>query len=90
MERVLLGDLYSWEIKAQVDPLQWVIHLRLVRHWTKKEIPLVRGMLKEWTKVNDCVYRRSQWKRHDFRALIVLKGLGPLQDVNPFLIGEDE
>jgi len=80
----MLGDVHAWDVETQADPLRRVIHLRLNRYWTKKEIPLIRAFLKMWCDANDCVYQRSSWKYRDFRALIMLKGLGPKREVNPF------
>jgi|SaaInlStandDraft_6_1057023.scaffolds.fasta_scaffold00043_17 hypothetical protein len=82
--RSLLGDLYSWELKPQVDPLRWVVHLRLKRWIRKEEVPFLRSLLSEWCEANDAVYRKSTWKKWDFRALIFIKGLGPVQDNSPF------
>ena len=82
--RALLGDLYAWDLIPQVDPLQWVFHLRLRRHFTKEEIPIFRSMLKAWCDANDAVYKKSHWKKWDFKALILIKGLGPVQDNNPY------
>ena len=82
-ERSLLGDLYAWDLKPQVDPLRWVFHLRLHRRIRKEEVPFFRSLLKEWCEANDAVYKRSQWSKWDFRALILIKGLGPVQDSCP-------
>jgi hypothetical protein len=40
--------------------------------------------LKEWCEANDAVYKRSEWNKYDFKALILIKGLGPIQDNTPF------
>lgn len=82
--RSLLGDLHSWNVTPQVDPLRWVVHLRLWRHIRKEEVPLFRALLTEWCDANDAVYKKSRWKKWDFKALILLKGLGPRQDNSPF------
>jgi hypothetical protein len=82
--RSLLGDLLSFEVKPQVDPLRWVVHLRLRRHFTRQEIPILRSLLREWCEANDAVYHKSQWNKWDFKALIFIKGLGPVQDNSPF------
>lgn len=83
-QRALLGDLHAWDLKPQVDPLQWVFHLRLRRHIRKEEVSFFRSLLKEWCEVNDAVYKKSHWKKWDFKALILIKGLGPMQDNSPF------
>jgi hypothetical protein len=85
LNQALLGDIYSWDLEAEADPLRRVLHLRLQRHWQKKEVPLVRELLREWAKANDCVYRRSFYKNYTFKALIMLKGLSPKKEVNPML-----
>ena len=82
--RALLGDLYAWKLDPQVDPLQWVLHLRLHRHLRKEEIPIFRSMLTAWCEANDAVYKKSLWSKWDFRALILLKGLGPLKENSPY------
>jgi hypothetical protein len=83
-ERSLLGSLYGWDIQPQVDPLKWVFHLRLKRHIHKDEVPFFRSLLKEWCEANDAVYKKSHWKKWDFKAVILIKGLGPVQDNSPF------
>jgi len=40
--------------------------------------------LKEWCEANDAVYRKSEWSKRDFKALIIIKGLGPEQNNSPF------
>lgn len=83
-QRVLLGDLYAWDMKPQVDPLKWVFHLRLHRHIKKEEVPFFRSVLKGWCEANDAVYQKSNWKKYDFKAIIYIKGLGPVQDNKPY------
>ena len=83
-QRSLLGDLYAWELKPQADPLQWVLHLRLHRQVKKEEVPFFRSFLKQWCEANDAVYRKSVAKKWDFKALILIKGLGPVQNNSPF------
>jgi len=83
-KRALLGDLYAWDLVPQVDPLQWVFHLRLHRRLKKEEISLFRSILKAWCDANDAVYKKSLWDKWDFKALILIKGLGPLKDNSPY------
>lgn len=85
LERTLLGELASWAVESRSDPLHLVLHLRLRADWSREDVNRLRQILKDWTEANDCVYRRSEYKRKDFRALIVLKGLGPLHKTNPYL-----
>ena len=82
--RALLGELYGWDLIPQVDPLEWVFHLRLTRHIRKEEVAFFRSLLKEWCEANDAVYKKSHWKKWDFKAIILIKGLGPVQDSSPF------
>lgn len=83
-KRSLQGDLYGWDLIPQVDPLKWVFHLRLLRHIQKGEVPFFRSLLKEWCKANDAVYQKSEWGKWDFKALIIIKGLGPIRENDPF------
>jgi len=85
MNWALLGDVISWTVEDQPDPLRKVLVIRLNRYWTKAEVPHLRVFLRLWCEANDCVYQRSQWEKRDFRALIILKGLGPKRDINPLL-----
>lgn len=85
LNHALLGDIHSWDLEAEADPLRKVLHLRLHRRWRKEEVPLVRGILSEWAKANNCTYRRSFYKHRDFRALIMLRGLGPVQEHDPMM-----
>lgn len=85
LERMMLGEIHAWWVEDTPDPLRWVLHLRLKRHWDAEEVNLVRGILKTWAEANDAIYRRSQWKGRDLRALLIAKGLGPPKDINPFL-----
>jgi hypothetical protein len=84
VNRALLGDLHAWDLLGDADPLKRTVLLRKKQDWRREEVPLVRSLLKEWAEKNDCVYKRSQWKKKDFCALILLKGLGPLRDESPF------
>lgn len=85
IHRALLEEPIAWELEEQPDPLRRVLHLRLFRYWREDETRLLREMLKAWCVANDCKYQRSVTKKQDYRALIMLKGLGPLQENNPFL-----
>ena len=40
--------------------------------------------VKEWCEANDAVYKKSHWSKWDFKALILIKGLGPVRDNSPF------
>ena len=85
VHRALLEEPIEWELESQADPLRKVLHLRLLRSWNKEELPVLRAMLKAWCEVNDCKYQRALVRKRDYRALIMLRGLGPLQENNPFL-----
>lgn len=85
MSWALLGDVSSWAVEDQPDPLRRVLVIQLNRYWTKKDVQHLRAFLRLWCNANDCVYQRSQWERQEFKALIILKGLGPKREVNPFL-----
>ena len=84
LNRSLMGDLHGWDVEEEADPLRRVLYLRFKRPIRKLEVPFIRGMLMMWAETNDCVYRRSKYKKHDFRALIVLKGLGPPREKSPW------
>tara|TARA_Y100000034_G_C6870045_1_gene397058 strand:+ start:256 stop:543 length:288 start_codon:yes stop_codon:yes gene_type:complete len=84
LNRALLGDLHAWEVYEQTDPLKRILHLRFHRRVRKEEVPLLRELLKLWCEVNDCVYRKSEYKGYDFKAVILLKGLGPEKNETPF------
>ena len=84
MNRALLGELYAWELVPQVDPLKWGVHLRLHRKIRKEEVPFFRSILSAWCEANDAVYKRSEWDKWDFKAIIFIKGLGPVQDNVPY------
>jgi len=84
INRALLGDVYGWDVLEQEDPLRRVLHLRLHRKFRKEEVPFIRSLLKAWCEANDCVYRKSDYKGRDLKALIVLKGLGPERDESPY------
>ena len=51
---------------------------------TNEQFKLLRSYLDAWCEANDCVYKRSHWKKWDFKAKILIKGLGPKQNNNPF------
>ena len=84
IRRATLGSLVSWEVRDETDPLRKVLVLRYDRMLTKEEIPHIRALLKGWADINDCVYKKSDWGRNEFCALILLRGLGPEQTNNPY------
>ena len=61
-----------------------MFHLRLHRRLKKEEIPVFRSMLKAWCDANDAVYKKSLWDKWDFKALILIKGLGPPKENSPY------
>jgi len=77
-------DIYGWDLLETADPLKWVLHLRFKSKMTDEQYRLVRQYLDAWCNVNDCVYKKSHWKKWDFKAKILIKALGPIQDNNPF------
>ena len=83
VENLLLLDLYGWELQKTSDPLKRILFFRFQRTLTEKEFRWLREFLKAWCNVNDCTYNKSVWKKYDFKAVIYLKGLGPLQNNNP-------
>jgi len=66
------------------DPLQWVLHIRLHRNFDPVEKAPVREMLKAWSEKNGCPYRRSEFHKQDFRAVIIVPGWGPESDKVPY------
>ena len=77
-------DLFGWDLLETADPLKWILHLRFKHKLNDEEFRLVRSYLDAWCNSNDCVYKRSHWKKWDFKAKILIKGLGPKQDNDPF------
>ena len=84
LNRAVLEGLWGWELREDVDPLRWRLQLRFKEPVRTAELPFIREALRAWAAVNSCVYRRSEVKGRDFYALIVLKGLRPEQNNNPF------
>ena len=83
-ESLIPMDIYGWDLLETADPLKWVLHLRFKSKLTDKQFRLVRTYLDAWCNVNDCTYKKSHWKKWDFKAKILIKGLGPKQDKHPF------
>lgn len=77
-------DLFGWDLLETADPLKWILHLRFKSNMTDEQFRLVRSYLDAWCNVNDCVYKRSHWKKTDIKAKLLVKGLGPKQNTNPF------
>ena len=84
LNKALFEGLHGWELRGDVDPLRWRLQIRFREHVRQAELPFIRQALASWTEVNDCVYRRSQFDKRDLFILLVLKGLRPEQDNNPF------
>jgi hypothetical protein len=80
-----LGDLYGWDVYPTSDPLRRVLHLQFSRDIRKSEVPDLRALLRGWAKANNCEYRKSDWEGRDFKALIILRGLGPRSEENPLV-----
>ena len=84
LNKALLEGLLGWELRGDVDPLRWRLQIRFKEPVKQAELPFIRQALASWADVNDCVYRRSQFNKCDLYVLLVLKGLRPEQDNNPF------
>jgi len=82
--RASLGSLQRWDVRDEADPLRRVLLLRFAFPIRQQEAALLRGMLAKWAEMNNCVYRRSDWKGGDFCALIILKGLRPVSREVPW------
>lgn len=82
-ESMIPLDLFGWDLLATADPLKWVLHLRFKNKLTDDSFKQVRTYLSAWCNVNDCVYKKSHWKKWDFKAKILIKALGPKQDNHP-------
>ncbi len=80
---VTSGDCEAWDLYKDADPLKRVLHLRYRRKLSKTDVLPLRDLLKIWCKANDCVYKHSEWGGKDFKALIILKGLGPVMEKVP-------
>ena len=78
------ADLYAWDLLETADPLKWILHLRFKKKLNDEEYKLVRSVLDAWCEANKCVYKRSNWKKYDFKAKILLRGLGPERNKSPF------
>lgn len=89
LHRAFLGGWVGWELKPDVDPLKWVLHLRFQLPLRREEVPFIRDLLSQWADANDAVYRRSEWKGQDFHGLLYIKGLKPEKNINPFASKED-
>lgn len=83
-ESMIPLDLYGWDLLETADPLKRVLHLRFKSKLSNEEFRLVRSYLDAWCEVNDCVYKKSHWKKWDFKAKILIKGLGPIRNNHPF------
>lgn len=81
----VMGDLYAWDVlEVESQPLQYVLHLRFFSLLDKDKAKNLRGYLSSWADANDAVYRKSFWKKKDFKALVLVKGLGPEMTKSPF------
>ena len=83
-ESLIPMDLFGWDLLDTADPLKWVLHLRFKSRMTDEQFKLVRSYLNAWCNVNNCTYKRSNWKKTDIKAKILIKGLGPKQNNHPF------
>jgi len=82
--RALDGYIVRAEVEGRTDPLQWVLVLTSEFSWS---VPLVSGLrkvLQDWCKTNRAEYKRSDWERNVFKALILVRGLGPEMNLNPY------
>lgn len=82
--RALDGDIVEATLEPRTDPLQWVLVLRSKWSWS---VPLVRGLrqiLKDWCGANRAEYKKSDWQEDVFKALIIIRGLGPEMCINPY------
>lgn len=83
-ESLIPVDIYGWDLLETADPLKWILHLRFKSKMTDEQFRLVRSYLDAWCESNDCVYKRSHWKKYDMKAKVLIKALGPVQNNNPF------
>ena len=79
-----LDGVRTWDVRDDADPLKKVVHFRFARPLRSEIVAPLRNLLAGWADCNDCVYRRSEWKGHEFTALILLKGLTPPSNKSPF------
>lgn len=84
INRALDGAVYSWELKSQADPLSWVLIVTMTRPFFTKEVRFLREQLRLWAQINDAVYQRSTWEKFQFKGLLLLRGLGPLMNIDPY------
>lgn len=87
--RALDGDVVAAVLEPRTDPLQWVLVLTSAGGWLPETVRGLRQLLKSWAQVNDAEYARSDYDRRTLCALIVLRGLGPERNVNPFVEDRD-
>jgi hypothetical protein len=83
MNRALDDEIYSWDLRERADPLSWVLVITLKRKILSQEARILREQLSLWAEVNDAKYQRSTWEKYQFKALLLIKGLGPVQQTNP-------
>ena len=77
-------DIYGWDLLETADPLKYILHLKFHNKMTDEEYKNLRSYLDAWCNVNDCTYKKSKWKDYDFKAKVLIKGLGPRKNNNPF------
>jgi hypothetical protein len=82
--RALDGDIIEATLEPRTDPLQWVLVLTSKWSWNVRVVAGLRQILKDWCKVNDAEYKKSAWDERVFKALVIVRGLGPERKVNPY------
>lgn len=81
-----------WNLSRRTDPLQWVFSLVTYSRFRHEEIVIIRALLAGWCDANGCTYRRGDYKKNVFKALIIVQDARPVnaKDVNPLLVELDE
>lgn len=65
------------------DPLRWTLSVQISRWFLDAEARYLRSLLALWCTANRCVYRRYNWHKKEWKAEILLTGLGPRCDNTP-------
>lgn len=78
------GDIVEATLEPRTDPLQWVLVLTSQWSWSTPVVRGLRQILKDWCAANRAEYKRSDWDGRVFKALIIVRGLGPEMKINPY------
>ena len=87
--RALDGDIVEATLEPRTDPLQWVLVLTSQWSWSTPVVRGLRQILKDWCTVNKAEYVRSDWDGRVFKALVIVRDLGPERKINPYEEGSD-